>query len=156
MKVMLLYALARTRIDSPAESLGEETIDVVVGDLRERRLEIHVQGVLFALHFLRDLFENLLQLRGGSAHPQTYQAERRALIEDDDEDDPLSDDGDMDVVLLPLVKEDRKLFFPDEPGQAVGGRHVARGQGRQRGRVQGVQVADRGDLLPVLVDQEDD
>jgi len=60
----------------------------------------------------------------------------------------------MDVILLALVKQDRELALADEARQAVGGGHIAGRQGRQRRGVELRDLARRGDLLPVLVDQE--
>ena len=58
--------------------------------------------------------------------------------------------------LLPLVEEDRELLLADQLGQPVGGGDVAGGQRGERGRVDAAHVAVDGDLLAVLVDQEDD
>src|SRR5581483_7392365 len=53
------------------------------------------------------------------------------------------------------MEQHRELPLPDQLGQTIGGGHVA---GRQRGEGGGVELLDlprRGDLLAVLVDQED-
>jgi len=46
--------------------------------------------------------------------------------------------------------------FHDESGEAVGGGHVAGGERGQRGGVEVLDLALGGDLLAVLVDEEDD
>ena len=61
----------------------------------------------------------------------------------------------MQVVLFPLVVENRKVPLSDESGEAVGGGHVAGRQRRERGRVHGIEVTDTGDLLAVSVNQTD-
>ena len=80
----------------------------------------------------------------------------RALVEDHDQDDALGHDRDVDVVALALVEEDRELLLADEPGEAVGGGDVAGGEGGERGGVEVLDLALGGDLLAVLVDEEDD
>ena len=58
--------------------------------------------------------------------------------------------------LLALVEEDRELLLADQPGEPVGGGDVAGGERGERGGVEVLDLALRGDLLAVLVDQEDD
>ena len=54
--------------------------------------------------------------------------ERTAVIENDQENGPPGDDRDMNVVSLAFVKEDRELTLPDQLGQPIGRRDVARRQ----------------------------
>src|SRR5215510_13195704 len=90
-------------------SLGEQAVDVLVRNLGERRVEVRLDSLLVLLRLLADVFEDLLELRHGPAHAQAYQAERGPLVEDHHQDDALGDDGDVNVVALALVEEDREL-----------------------------------------------
>src|ERR1700761_3463537 len=83
--------------------LPEERVDIVVGDLGEGACMRWTLRIPFALlyHDLEDPFEIAI----GALDAQPYQAERGPVVEDDDEDRPLGHDGDMDVVLLPLVEQ---------------------------------------------------
>jgi hypothetical protein len=56
----------------------------------------------------------------------------------------------------PSWKRIENSFSPMRRRQAVGGGHVARGERGQRGGVEVLDVAVGGDLLAVLVDEEDD
>ena len=89
-------------------------------------------------------------------HAQAHEAERAALVEDHHQDDPAGDDRDVDVVALALVEQDREFLLADEPRQAVGRGHVARGERGEGGGVEVLDLALCGDLLAVLVDQEHD
>src|SRR3954453_5453637 len=53
------------------------------------------------------------------------------------------------------MEQYRELPLPDQLGQPVGGGHVAGRQRRERGGVELLDLPRRGDLLAVLVDQED-
>ena len=92
----------------------------------------------------------------GLLDPEPDEAERGALVEDHHQDHPLGHDGDVDVVALALVEEDRELLLADQAGQPVGGGHVAGGERGEGGGVEVLDLALRGDLLAVLVDEEDD
>ena len=111
---------------------------------------------LLGLHFLLDRLEDPLQLGVGLPHAEADEAEGGALVEDDDQDDALADDGDVDVVALSLVEEDGKLPLADEACEAVRRGHVPRGQRGEGRRVERFHVPLRRDLLSVLVDDEDD
>ena len=60
------------------------------------------------------------------------------------------------VTALTLMKEDGELFLADQFCQAIRGGHVAGRQRGERRRIDAAHVTMRGDLLAVLVDQEDD
>src|SRR5205823_11334848 len=77
-------------------------------------------------------------------------------IEDHHQDDPSSDDADVQVVFLSLVKEDRELLFSNQLGETAGGRDVAGGERGERSGIEVLGGADGGDELAVLVDEEDD
>src|SRR6266478_1128652 len=137
-------------IRASPSSLAEQVVDVVVGDFCERRPGAR------DLHLLHQSVEDLVQLVGSLLHPQPHQTERGTGIEDHHQDDPSSDDADVQVVFLSLVKEDRELLFSEQLGETAGGRDVA---GGERGERRGIEVlggADGGDELAVLVDEEDD
>ena len=68
----------------------------------------------------------------------------------------LGDDRDVDVVALALVEEDRELLLADQAGEPVCRGHVARGERGERGGVEVLDLALRGNLLTVFVDEEDD
>src|SRR5712692_9833555 len=91
-------------------SLGKEAVDVVVGDLREGRLEIDLERVFLTLHLLGDLLEDLVELRRGATHTQSDEPQGGSLVEDDHQDDALRHDRDVDVVLFPFVEEDGELL----------------------------------------------
>ena len=76
------------------------------------------------------------------------------VVEDDEENRSLGNNRDVDMVPLPLVKEDRELSFTDQLGQAVGSGHITSRQRREGGGVELVDVSCSGDLLAILVDQE--
>src|SRR5438552_10281301 len=80
---------------SGSGSLGKETVDVVVGDLRERRLEID-EGVLLPFHFLSDLLENLVELACRAPDAQPDEPQRGSFVEDDDQNHALGDDRNVD------------------------------------------------------------
>src|SRR5512138_2176446 len=114
-------------------SLPEEAVDVLVGDLGERGVDSLVPALLLLLDLPLDRLEDPLEVLRRLADAKPHEAERRALVEDDDEDDPLPDDGDVDVVLLALVEEDGELLLADELREAVRRRDVAGGEGREGG-----------------------
>src|SRR5205823_9052535 len=89
-------------------------------------------------------------------HAQPDQAQRAARVEDDHQDDPAADYGNVEVVALSFVEEDREFLLADELGETARGGDVARRQRRQRGGIQVLCRTDRGDELAVLVDEEDD
>ena len=101
------------------------------------------------------LFEDLLQFPAGLLHPQPHQGQAGVLVEDDHQDAPLAHDGDVQVVLLPFMEQQAEFLLPDELGQPVRGRHVAGREGGQAGGVDAAHVPGGGDLLAVLVHQED-
>src|SRR3954468_17059724 len=101
-----------------SQRLAEQIVDVLVGDLREGGFEVDAHLAL-TLDLLHDVLEDFVQLARGAPDAQTDQAEARALVEDHDEDHALRDDGDVDVVVLALVREDGELFLADQPGETV-------------------------------------
>ena len=76
----------------------------------------------------RQVLENDRQFVTCFFDAQPDQAERAAMVEDDHQDNALGNDGNVDVVLFPLVEKDGELFFADQLGEAAGGGDVA---GRQ-------------------------
>src|SRR5581483_7331076 len=96
------------------------------------------------------------QLVGHLPYPEPDEAEGGALVEDHHEDDAGADDGDVNVVPLPLVEEDRELLLPDQLREAAGRGDVAGGERSERRGVEAVGLAGSRDELAVLVDQEDD
>jgi hypothetical protein len=81
-------------------------------------------------------------------HPQPDQTERRPLVKDDEQDHAAADDGDVQALGLAFVEQRGKFVFADDLSNALGGRHVAGRQGGERSRINFVQIASRGDLLP--------
>ena len=61
-------------------------------------------------------FEQPRQILSRLPGVQAYHSNGGAVIEDDHEDGSFSDQGHVDVVLLPLVKQHRELGFADEAG----------------------------------------
>src|SRR5437868_5084752 len=106
-----MNVMARRKRLRTGPSLREEPIDVVVRDFRERRVEFDVEVLFLSFDLGGDVLEDLVELGGRAADPEADQAERRALVEDDDEDHALRDDRDVDVVLLPFVEENRELLL---------------------------------------------
>src|SRR5262249_8020930 len=112
-------------------------------------------AVLLGFDLLLDGLEDPLQVLIRLANAQAHEPQRGALVEDDDEDDALPHDRDVDVVPLPLVEEDRELLLADQASETVGRGDVSSRQGSERSGVERLEIALRGDLLPVLVDDED-
>src|ERR1043166_9098239 len=108
----------------------EEVVDVLFADLREERLTTR------RLRGFHQAIEDLFQLFGGLLHAETHEPERGAAVEDDDQDDPLPDDRDVQVVALPLVEEDRELLLSDELREAARRGDVSGGEGSEAGRVE--------------------
>jgi len=125
----------------------------LVRDFRERRGGL---GDAHPLGLLLHVVEDSLDPTGGLANPQSDQTERRSLIEDHHQNQSLPNDGNVDIVLAALVEEDGELPLPDQPRQAVGGRHVARGERGKRRCVHQINLTGPRDLLAVLVDQKHD
>src|SRR6185369_6557799 len=134
-------------------SLAEQIVDVFVGDLCERRLEVDAHLAL-PFDLSHDVLEDLGQFARCAAHAEPDEAEARALVEDHDEDDALRDDRDVDVVVLAFVRENRELFFANQPREAVGRGDVAGGQACQTRRVDLPDFSMAGYLLAILVDEE--
>jgi len=122
----------------------------------ERGVEPREPPGFLRFDLLLDHLEDPLQLGVRLPHAEADEPERRALVEDDHQDDPLPHDGDVDVVALPLVEQDGELPLADEAGEPVGGGHVSGRERGEGGRVERLHVPLRRDLLPVLVDDEDD
>src|ERR671933_1899427 len=133
-----------------APDLLKEAVYIIVCDLREERF----LGLLVLLAEARDLVEEDGELARGLLDAQLDQAEAGAVVEDDDQQHA-ADDADVDALALALVRERRELLLADEPGHPARGGHVPGGQRGQTRRVQPVQVAVRGDLLPVLIHEKD-
>src|SRR5262245_2754290 len=134
-------------------SLAEQIVDVFVGDLGERRLEVDAHLTL-ALDLSHDVLEDLGQFARSAAPAEPDKTEARTLVEDHDEDDALRDDRDVNVVVLAFVRENRELLLADQPREAVGRGDVARGQARQTRRVDLPNFSMAGYLLAILVDEE--
>jgi hypothetical protein len=105
---------------------------------------------------LQERLEDVVELLARLLHAEPHEPEARPRVEDDDEDDPVADELDVDVRLLALVKLSRELVLLEELGHAARRGDVAGGERGQARRVDVVDVAARGDELPVLVDDEDD
>jgi len=141
-------------VPAPA-SVAKETVDVFVGDLGERALEAAAR-IRLLLCALLHLIEDFLKILAGLLHSQADQGEAGVLIEDHHQDAPFPDDGDVEIVLLALMEKQAELFFSDELGEPIRGRHVAGGQGGEAGGVDALHIPGRRNLLPVLVHQEHD
>jgi hypothetical protein len=74
--------------------------------------------------------------------------ERRAVVEQDDEDDPPGHVGEEHRLALALVEERREVLLADQLRQLVVGAEVGRRQRRERGGVEGRRLADRAHQLP--------
>ena len=135
-------------------SSAEQIVDIFVRNFGERRFEVdaHLSLVLDLSH---DVLEDFRELVRRAAHAQPDEAKARPLVEDDDENDPLPYDRDVDVVVLALVGKDRKLLLADQACEAIGRSDVAGRQARETGGVDLSNLSVTGDLLTVLVDEED-
>src|SRR6266849_1583169 len=150
----LAVDLTRRVIDKRHLLFAEEAVDIFVSDLGERRIEAICGGATVRFRLFQKLLERPLQFLRCFLHAQANQTERRAVVEYDDQDDPLSNQRNVDVVAFSFVKEDGELFFSDELCQSVGGRDVAGGERGQGSGVDVAHVAVGGDLLAILVDQK--
>src|SRR3972149_4667228 len=95
----------------------------------------------------------LSKLLARLAHTEAHESQRGLLVEYHNENDPLLNDRDVEVVLLALVEEYRELLLSYELRKPPGRRYVAGSEGRQRGRVNILGIPAGGDELPVLVDE---
>src|SRR5262245_34376574 len=111
-------------IDVGAATSTEERVDVLVGDLAERRQGADHRRPLRARP-RRDLLECLGELRRRLLDPKSNEPERRALVEDDYEDGEPPDDIDVKVVVLALVKQVRELLLPEKLRETVRRRDIA-------------------------------
>ena len=133
--------------------LTEQGVDVVVGDLGEgaavRRpcAPLSPFCSIVSKIFSSSTLARLTRRRTSPSDERSSKMTTRMAR--------LADDRDVDVVLLPLVEEHRELALADQLGEAVGGRDVAGRQRGERGGVELLDLAGGGDLLAVLVDQED-
>ncbi|MFT6628573.1 MAG: hypothetical protein ACJA1R_001835, partial [Flavobacteriales bacterium] len=66
-----------------------------------------------------------------------------------------ADEGDVQVILLPLVEVHRELFFTEQFRKAAGSRCGPRGETRKARYVDLGDFANSHDDLPVGVEQED-
>ena len=93
----------------------------------------------------------------GLLHAQAHEAEARALgVEDHDQDDPVADELDVDVAFSPSWNWVANSFSPSSFAMPPVAAMLPGGQRRERGGVEVLDLAARGDELPVLVDEEDD
>ena len=83
--------------------------------------------------------------------PELDQAERRAVVEQDHEDDPAGDVGQVHRLLLALVEEAAELRLADHPGQLVVGAEVGGGERGKGGGVELRGLAHDRDHLPGAV-----
>ena len=101
--------------NSPASySFAKEAVDVFVGNLSERRLEIRTDRCLFLLYFLHNAVEDLAELLGCLLDAQSDQPKGRTLIENNNKNYAQSHDGDMDVISLTFMKKDREFLFTNQ------------------------------------------
>src|SRR3989337_2698097 len=94
-------------------------------------------------------------LRAVSSRAKADETDRRALVEDHHENEPVIDHRYVHVVPLALVEEDREFLLPDQRGKPPRGGAVPGGQRGERGGVEVRRLPHGGQERPVLVDQED-
>ena len=99
-------------------SVAEKTIDVFVGDFRERAFEFGVFAALIQGSLFHS-FEDFLEFPTGLLDPQTHQREAGTLVENDHQDPALSHNGDVEVVLLAFMEEEAEFLLSNEFGQAI-------------------------------------
>lgn len=131
---------------------AKEFVKLFLGGLGK----IDIQAFLWPglIQLVENVGEYFLQFAGGILRLDPDQTQRRPLVEDHRQDDPVSDQADIKVFLLALVEKCRKLLFTDQGGQLAGGGKISRGQGRERGNVDLGGIARGRDQLSGLVDEE--
>ena len=87
--------------------LLEQVVDIVVRDLHKRRIRVPLGHGSFAalVHAIEDLGEEL----GRFLDPQSDEAERRPVVEHDDEDTAATDQRDVKFVAGAFAEEDGEL-----------------------------------------------
>src|SRR5512138_727452 len=89
----------------------EEVVDVFLRYLAEGGPDLPGEGLLLGLRLGGDLDEDVVERLRRPLDPEAYQPQRRAAVEDDHQDDPVPDQGDVDVVLLSLVEQDGEFLL---------------------------------------------
>ena len=82
------------------------------------------------------LLEQLRQLVDGLPHLEAHEAERRAVVEQHDEDDAARDVGEVHRLLLALVEERVEIVLADQLRQLIVGAEIGGGERRERGRIE--------------------
>ena len=78
-----------------------------------------------------------------------------AVVEDDGQQHPVADQGQLDALVLTLVEEDAELVLAEESGHLLGGGEGAGHQGRHALLVEMLgSLAALGDHVPLGVDEE--
>ena len=96
---------------------------------------------------LRELGTRLLD-------PKPDEAQRAAVVEDDDQDDTVRHQCDVQIVALTLVEVDREVLFAHQLGQPARRCDTARGQGSETRGVDASHLTGLADQLAVPIDDE--
>jgi len=146
--------ILRTFIDMMGILSSTSRIDVVVGDLGKWTIDI--AGLFNFRRLDCKIFKYAGQLVTGFLDTQSDKPERAAMVENNHQDNPLSNDRNVNVVFFPFVEEDGELFLANQFGESACGSNVAGGQRGKTCRVKVLRFATASNQLPVFIDQEDD
>src|SRR6185369_14895736 len=127
--------------------LAEKTVDVLVRNAGEGRIE----GVVVCRS---NFFEHLRQLMRNLLTPEFYKSETGALVEDDHEQQP-ADYGDMNALFFAFVRERREFLFSDQCSHSTGRRDITGSERRETGCVKISHFTLGCDLLTVLIYEKD-
>ena len=100
------------------------------------------------------LLEQLRQLLDGLLHLEAHESERRAVVEQHDEDHAPRDVGEVHRLLLALVEQRVEIVLADQLRQLVVGAEVGRGERGEGRRIEVRLLADGGDELPGAIDEQ--
>src|SRR4051812_41498285 len=118
-------------------SIVEQVVDVLVGDLGERRIRAGL------LHLLEESLEDVVELLARLLHAKTYEPEARPRVEDHDQDDAIAHQLDVNVRLLTLVELGGEFVLLEELRHSTRRRDISRGERSQAGRIDVVDIASR-------------
>ena len=101
-------------------------------------------------HFVEELGE----FEHGILDPEPDEAQRRAVVEERDEDHPARDVREVHRLLLALMEQRVEVRLADEPRQLVIGTEIGRRQSGKRRRVEVGLLPHGRDKLPRTVHEE--
>ena len=87
-------------------------------------------------------------------HLEAHEAERRAVVEQHDENDAARDVGEVHRLLLALVEQRVEVVLADQLRELIVGAEVGRGERRERRGVEVRLLADGRHELPGAIDEQ--